>query len=244
MKKITLLFLYLSIASTCLFAGSAPRTSLLGQTFNNTFGTPDPDLKCARATGNPSLGPCICGASVPACPGKACDEWGFASDDMLPWESYRFKNTSGFPICLSIQVQRVSGATLQSFATGVPFVPTSTIGQFCPLNPVYYGDYPLFISATGTWGVTIPACTDFELVVQNIDEVSLAGTAYNITINSSTPNATLLCGGAECIKTLTLGGSPVPTMTQWGLFLFGLIVLTLGVVAVFNMSRRSNSVKS
>ncbi len=54
-------------------------------------------------------------------------------------------------------------------------------------------------------------------------------------------DATVGCSGAECIKTLTIGGTQVPTMTQWGLFLFGLIVLTLGVVAVFNMSRKSSN---
>lgn len=37
---------------------------------------------------------------------------------------------------------------------------------------------------------------------------------------------------------LDLGGTPVPTMTQWGLFLFGLIILTLGVVSIYNFSRR------
>lgn len=43
-----------------------------------------------------------------------------------------------------------------------------------------------------------------------------------------------LCQNAQ----LDLGGSPVPTMTQWGLFLFGLIVLTLGVVSIYNFSRK------
>ncbi len=34
-------------------------------------------------------------------------------------------------------------------------------------------------------------------------------------------------------------GNGVPTMTQWGLFLFGLIVLTLGVVSIYNFSRKT-----
>lgn len=38
---------------------------------------------------------------------------------------------------------------------------------------------------------------------------------------------------------LTLGGTPVPTMTQWGLFLFGLVLLTLAVVTVYNFSRKN-----
>ncbi len=33
-------------------------------------------------------------------------------------------------------------------------------------------------------------------------------------------------------------GTGVPTMTQWGLFIFGLVVLTLGVVALYNYSRQ------
>jgi hypothetical protein len=48
----------------------------------------------------------------------------------------------------------------------------------------------------------------------------------------------LRCGTDQvaCIEKVTIGGTPVPTMTQWGLFLFGLIVLTLGVVTIYNMS--------
>ncbi len=33
-------------------------------------------------------------------------------------------------------------------------------------------------------------------------------------------------------------GTGVPTMTQWGLFIFGLVVLTLGVVALYNYQRK------
>lgn len=38
------------------------------------------------------------------------------------------------------------------------------------------------------------------------------------------------------IKKPLSGGTSVPTMTQWGLFLFGLIVLTMGVVYIYNLS--------
>lgn len=47
----------------------------------------------------------------------------------------------------------------------------------------------------------------------------------------------------ERLKPLS-GGTSVPTMTQWGVFLFGLIVLTLGVVAVYNVQLRTNEIKS
>lgn len=47
-----------------------------------------------------------------------------------------------------------------------------------------------------------------------------------------------ICRNAQ----LTLGGNPVPTMTQWGLFLFGLVVVTLGIVTVYNISRRKATI--
>lgn len=47
---------------------------------------------------------------------------------------------------------------------------------------------------------------------------------------------------AEVLKPLN-NGTSVPTMTQWGLFLFGLIVLTLGVVYVYNLSVSSAKVQ-
>jgi len=59
---------------------------------------------------------------------------------------------------------------------------------------------------------------------------------------SGPPNQALrlnICRNAA----LTLGGNPVPTMTQWGLFLFGLVLLTLAVVTVYNFSRKSAMVQ-
>lgn len=52
------------------------------------------------------------------------------------------------------------------------------------------------------------------------------------------PNQALrlnICRNAAVV----LGGNPVPTMTQWGLFLFGLVLLTLAVVTVYNFSRKN-----
>ncbi len=37
-------------------------------------------------------------------------------------------------------------------------------------------------------------------------------------------------------------GTGVPTMTQWGLFIFGLVILTLGVVALYNYQTKSRQV--
>ena len=39
-------------------------------------------------------------------------------------------------------------------------------------------------------------------------------------------------------------GTGVPTMTQWGLFIFGLVVLTLGVVALYNYQHKQQRVLS
>ncbi|MEO6190352.1 MAG: hypothetical protein ABIO44_08285 [Saprospiraceae bacterium] len=43
-----------------------------------------------------------------------------------------------------------------------------------------------------------------------------------------------ICRNAQ----LRLDPNSVPTMTQWGLFLFGLVLVTLGIVTVYNISRK------
>ncbi len=55
--------------------------------------------------------------------------------------------------------------------------------------------------------------------------------------NAGPPNQAMrfnVCRNAN----VTLGGNPVPTMTQWGFFLFGLVLLTLAVVTVYNTYSR------
>jgi len=80
-----------------------------------------------------------------------------------------------------------------------------------------YSGAPFGGAACPAW-TTVAACAAVAAFGQN-------GLGYDIN----------LCAGAGG---LVIGGNPVPTMTQWGLFLFGLVLLTLAVVTVFNFSRR------
>jgi len=59
--------------------------------------------------------------------------------------------------------------------------------------------------------------------------------------NSGPPEQALrvnICRNSQ----LRLDPNSVPTMTQWGLFLFGLVLVTLGIVTVYNISRRKATV--
>jgi hypothetical protein len=54
-----------------------------------------------------------------------------------------------------------------------------------------------------------------------------------ITIQGNLTNGD--CGSLQDILD---AGAPIPTMSQWGLFLFGLLVCLLGVVSAYNLKKR------
>lgn len=120
------------------------------------------------------------------------------------------------------------------------------------------------ITITGTLGGNTVFEEDFTDMSANGPPVlvELCNTVERVTLRLTNQGANCCAGGAgpfmtiddivvapagrgcsgERLKPLS-GGTSVPTMTQWGLFLFGLIVLTLGVVYIYNMSVRTSSVK-
>lgn len=62
-----------------------------------------------------------------------------------------------------------------------------------------------------------------------IFEVSGESTPWELTLG-----ATIAGGGGPIAPSITL----VPTMTEWGLFLFGLVMVTMGLVFVYNKQRQ------
>ena len=153
---------------------------------------------------------------------------------------YRLRNTSNSPACIRMEV---SGGAISSFCRGLFFaVPFDFTGPLttCADVPGATGNMGFVASVSPVWYMQVPACSDFTVVYG--ENANVASCTYTLDVQNTTSPGSIGCVGAECgVKSLTLGGSPVPTMTQWGLFLFGLIVLTLGVVAVFNMSRKSSN---
>lgn len=239
MKKLLSLIAFVAIFSD-VFAGGA--AGGIFPIFTGMNATQPAKYTCAGgwASSTACTGQCgipLTTANSP-CPAGTCNNPGF----FIPYfETFVFKNTDLNPQCVKINWAAVTnGGCVLSFAyvgtgpvlfwtpTGAPCYPAGTMGS----NGAVCG------TTSMSYNLEIPGCTDFTILIGpnngargtwNLDITKASGGAANVG-----------CSGAQCIKTLTLGGSPVPTMTQWGLFLFGLIVLTLGVVAVFNFSRKTS----
>ncbi|MBK7225798.1 MAG: hypothetical protein WAS56_01080 [Saprospiraceae bacterium] len=233
MKKLIYSLVFVIATVSANAGGGGTISSLLEKTINATLRTKSPDVTCDYQSGSQTIRLFRNGVAA-TCPTKACPTPGLAGT--FNYDEYHFKNTSSFPICLTVNFTTgACGTNVHSMVYLGDFNPALLTNTDC--GPGFLGD--IGSSTTQPYSVEIPACTDFSIVNNNTASASTC--SYSFRLTSATANAQVACAGTECIKTLTLGGSPVPTMTQWGLFLFGLIVLTLGVVAVFNMSRRSSN---
>ena len=74
-----------------------------------------------------------------------------------------------------------------------------------------------------------------ETVADLLNE-SLGATYHVVDLsNDGFTTADVFSGGAAFV---CAGITLVPTMTQWGLFLFGMAMLTLGLVFVYNKQRQ------
>ena len=211
----TFLALFISINAFCN-GGTSGIKMPIASPWNGT----NPIVGCSSGYARGALTSVVYGPLVLAtCPNEtACTNGGFAGQ----YEALTLKNTTSFTV-------------VGNYTTNENCAAVNVAGRGFADNGTYFVHQP----AVDNYEIEVPACTEFTVVTWGF---SGASGPYNVNITSKSGNtADLGCAGAECIKTLTLGGSPVPTMTQWGLFLFGLIVLTLGVVAVFNMSRKSSN---
>lgn len=176
-----------------------------------------------------------------ACPGGTCTNPGYFA---LYWETYQFKNTLLAPQCVKVNwTSTAPGGCNITFAylgTGPLLLWTPT-----PPQPCYTDNMgspgPVCMPASVSYMIEIPACSVFTVFLANN-----GGARGQFSLNITTPTnglAAVDCIGTPCIKHLDIGGTPVPTMTQWGLFLFGLILLTLASTALYNYTRRAAVIK-
>lgn len=238
MKKLAILFCFFS-AGTLFAAGGGGgsifpiRTSMNGQKpAEYTCDT----FKSGAFTGLTGV-PLTTGAS--ACPGGACTNPGYFAPY---WETYQFKNTLLQPQCITINWTAQTAAFCNiSFAyTGTgPILLWTPTGAPCYGPPINMGSPGAVCMGTSvSYSLTIPECSPFTVFLANNNG---SRNTYDLNIfNDKGDPAAIGCLGAECKKLITIGGTPVPTMTQWGLFIFGLVLLTFASVAIYNFAQRAS----
>lgn len=226
MKKFAIILCFMGVFSY------AQSQNLAGTTIDATMGMLDPGVPCMVDAGT-QFGLDQWAGNAGGCPGDGfC---GFFSNIDPMYNTFYFKNIVGVDACLTL-----------NFITGSCGINTGfwvVEGDYVP-SPVGSNQSPcanntLLQSSTtgGTSSVSfeVAGCEPFSINFHNGTTPSQACT-YSFTIDPD-PLVDLRCGDETmCIQKVTLGGTPVPTMTEWGLFLFGLILLTLGVVTIYNMS--------
>ena len=239
MKKLLSIILTVIVSVNLVLAGGGGGGSIFPITTGMTGSNPakypcaDPGWKTAMLTGQTGV-PLTTGAS--ACPTGGCTNPGYFAPY---YETFAFKNTLLTPQCIKVVWTAAAAAGCNITFT---YMGTGPVLLWTPTGAPCYTDNmgspgPVCMGTNVSYGVEVPACSDFTVFLGNNNG---ARNTFNLDIQNATGGqASIGCVGAECLKVLTLGGTPVPTMTQWGLFLFGLILITLGVVTVYNMSRRN-----
>lgn len=214
----------------------AQAQNLSGVEIMTTVGIDDPNTPCPKTFGS-YTGPRLFRDGVAAgCPGKACP--GNFGNNTFAYDYFRFKNIVSTPVCITINVNTgACGADVHSWAQYSIFTPP---GDLCPDNPGWLGD--IGSSTSQPYSVEVDGCAAFTVAFGNNFGLNNCNYSFNIAPD---PLLDLRCSDEPmCIQKVTIGGTPVPTMTQWGLFLFGLVVLTLGVVTIYNMSTNRVSERS
>lgn len=228
MKKLAYIFVLL-FAISAVNAQNYNGVEVLG-----TLESPDPDFLCVAEAGTESGR--LFRDGVPSnCPMKACPG-DFAVGTQYGWVSYQFRNLLNQDQCITINWNTGTCGVRGhgSVWLGEAYVAPMGAGQRCSDN-MFLGD--VGGSLTQPFSVEIPAGETFFVLAE---ETSPG--ARNCTVGFTIDGEVGCAGDFERLKPLS-GGTSVPTMTQWGLFLFGLIVLTLGVVYIYNMSVRTSSVE-
>lgn len=236
MKKLAILFILFSTG--VVFAGGGGgsifpiRTAMNGMkpaAYNcDTF-------KSGGFTGQTGV-PLTTGAS--SCPGGACTNPGYFAPY---WETYQFQNLLLAPQCIRINwtAAAVANCNITFAYTGTgPILLWTPAGAPCYSAPINMGSPGAVCMGTNTnYSLEIPECGSFTIFLANNNG---ARNTFDLSIfNAAGDPAAVGCLGSECKKLLTIGGTPVPTMTQWGLFIFGLLILTFASVAIYNFAQRS-----
>lgn len=192
-----------------------------------TLESPDPDFQCATTTGTTTWR--LFRDAVPSnCPQKACP--GELAGGPFSYVTYTFQNLLNQDQCITVNHNIGTCTVPHGFAIlGDTFDPTA---PFCN-NNTFLGDVGSSVSQP--YSFEVPAQEFFTIIIQEVSAPRNCQVGFTI-------EGDVGCAGGEVLKPLN-NGTSVPTMTQWGLFLFGLIVLTLGVVYVYNMSVRTSEVE-
>lgn len=226
----------LYIALIALFVAAVQIDSeaqnLAGMDFNTTLGQPDATLPCTKGTGDNGTVRAFRDGVAGSCPDKPCFDQNLGCGSYCLYDEFSFKNIVNVPVCVTLNINAgACGFGIFSQVYNAPYnVPTG--GQtWCQAND-HLSDGGS--SGSVSYSFEVEGCTPFYIV--NAPVVITGACDYSFSIDPD-PLMDLRCGDEPmCIEKLIIGGTPVPTMTQWGLFLFGLIVLTLGVVTIYNMS--------
>ena len=219
MKNITYIIVFLLCGSFAF----AQNVNYNGVRFEGDFQMADPTFVCNYESGM-QQGRIFRDGVAANCPGKACPG-DFNTGSTFNWASWEMSNLLTAPQCVEIAFETLGcGFNGHSAMFEGPYTPPAGGGQYCA-NNMFLGD--VGSSLTQSYFVEIPGAAMFSQV--NNTNFDTQNCNYAFTIFGDVG-----CGG-EPRKPLS-GGTSVPTMTQWGLFLFGLIMLTLGVVYVYNMS--------
>ena len=207
--------------------------NLAGVDFATSLGVADGTLACDKGVGsNNDIGfwrafpASTCGTNVP------CDDRNDGCrGGWCMYDAYAFRNIINADVCIQVNTNGGGcGFNVHGQVYSSPYVPPTT--TICSVNDYVANQGG---SGTATWGWIQPGCENFYLTYTSVYNTATCNYSFNIDAD---PLLDLRCAAdpAACIEKVTIGGNPVPTMTQWGLFLFGLIILTLGVVTIYNMS--------
>jgi hypothetical protein len=206
--------------------------NLAGVDFDATMGVMDPNVSCMVDAGT-MFGLDIWTNNSAGCPGDG--NCGFFQNIEPMYNTFSFKNIVNLDVCLEFNfITRGCGFNTGFWIVEGDFIPSppGSGTDPCTNNTVLTSST---FGGTTTSSFVVEGCQSFSVNAHNGTQPSQACT-YSFNF-SPDPVLDLRCGDEPmCIEKVIIGGTPVPTMTEWGLFLFGLILLTLGVVTMYNMS--------
>lgn len=201
-----------------------PCNNVSGATFNSTIGTsavPTPsDFNYQTGT---QLGRIFRDGIASTCLGKACPG-DFNTANSYYYDTYSFINNSANAECIEIGFDvGTCGTNVHAMVFLGSYTPPAGAGQLCGSN-TFLGD--VGSSTTQPFVVEIPAGATFTVVMSNTASLQICD--YSFTLNPVTPGVVI--SGTGCVA--------VPTLSQWGIFLFMLSLVGLGLIVVYNVQTR------
>lgn len=210
--------------------------NLAGTTFDATMGVMDPAIPCMVDAGQ-QFGLDVWTNNSGACPGDGT--CGFFQNIQPFYNTYEYKNIINLETCITLNfVTGSCGFNTGGWIVEGTYIPTP-VGMTtdpCSQNTLIHSST---FGGTVAYNFAPEGCSTFSVNFHN-GTAPAANCTYSFSFDPD-PLLDLRCANdpVACIEKVKIGGTPVPTMTQWGFFLFGLIVLTLGVVTLYNMTATS-----